>query len=130
MMAKTVNIGAFDYELKYGTYSARESYNFVAGNIGANINEIDKVITIHAYSLDDYTRRIDVVEEAIWFELFCAFVYERYQIKLWENGDVDGDAYAILREMASYMYKILDAYYDVKTDLHHYISVERSKDRK
>ncbi len=126
----TVKIGGSEYELSYGAYSSQTPYNFVAGNIGASIDEIDKTIMVHAWDIDSYVRQIDVVEEAIWFELYCAFVYERYKMKLWEDAEVDGDAYAILREMAKNMEQLLEAYYDIKTDLHHYISVERAKEKK
>jgi len=126
----TVKIGMSEYELEYGFYSSKEPYNFVAGNIGASIDEIDKTIIVHAFDLEAYKTQIDVVQEAIWFELFCAYVYERYKIELWKDGSIDGDAYAILRTMAGYMDELQDAYYDIKTDMYHYISVEEAKEKK
>ena len=122
-----VSICGTEYEVEHGRYSASAPYNSVICNVGGYMDPYDKKIVIHVWNMDTYKNQKDVVEEVIWYELLCAFAYEFDRVVLWNDSDTDADANHIVAGISAHMSELLEAFYDIKTDINHYIHTHKKR---
>lgn len=122
-----VNICGTEYEVEHSTYTSKAPYNRVVGNVAGYIDPYDRKIAIHVWSIDVYKSQKKIVEEMIWYELFCAFAYENLGADIWTDSDVDVNSFELVRTMSIHMEELLEAFYDIKTDINHYIHSHKEK---